>query len=204
MSAIATRVHWQTLLAVTLGGAGLALLLFLAQTALEIRRQAARDEARPADVIVVMGAAQYRGMPSPVFRGRLDHALALYRRGLAPYVLTTGGRGRDPLFTESGVGRDYLSRNGVPIEAILVETEGLSTVHSVFAATEIMRSRNLVSCIVVSDPYHIYRAKEVFEFRGIRAYGSPRPVRPADATRQWARYLEQAIGHLLWAVGLTV
>ena len=97
------------------------------------------DEARPADVILVLGAAEYRGRPSPVLRARLDHALDLYRRKLAPRILTTGGAGGDPVFTEGGVGRSYLISHGVPSEAIIVETEGESTVHSTALAGEIMR-----------------------------------------------------------------
>ena len=124
-----------------------------------IERQAEIDEAREADVIVVLGAAEYRGKPSPVLRARLDHALGLYRKKLAPRILTTGGAGGDPLWTESEVGRMYLSKHGVPVEAIIIEPEGESTVESTTAASEIMRRMNLRSCIVVSDGYHIFRAK---------------------------------------------
>src|SRR5882724_11845527 len=80
-----------------------------------IERQATVDEAHPADVIVVLGAAEYRGKPSPVLKARLDHALELYRQGLAPRILTTGGAGGDPIYTESEVGRSYLSKHGVPV-----------------------------------------------------------------------------------------
>ena len=84
---------------------------------MRIERQSTRDEAQPADVILVLGAAEYRGRPSPVLRARLDHALELYRRKLAPRILTTGGAGGDPVFTEGGVGRSYLIGHGVPSEA---------------------------------------------------------------------------------------
>src|SRR5512144_157130 len=106
-----------------------AFLVTIAYLAERIERQSRRDEAQPADLIVVLGAAEYRGRPSPVLRARLDHALQLYRRGLAPRILTTGGAGGDPIFTEGGVGRSYLVAKGVPSESIVVEIEGESTVH---------------------------------------------------------------------------
>src|SRR6185295_8714448 len=123
----------------------------LTKVARDIRRQSMVDEVHPADVIVVLGAAEYRGRPSPVLEARLNHALFLYLQRMAPRILTTGGRGGDPVFTEAEVGRAYLSKRGVPSEAILVESEGESTVHSIAAAAEIMRRMNLTSCIVVSD-----------------------------------------------------
>ena len=104
-----------------------------------IERQSTRDEARNADVILVLGAAEYRGRPSQVLRARLDHALELYQRKLAPLVLTTGGAGGDPVFTEGGVGRSYLIGRGVPPEAIIVENEGETTVESTAMVGEIMR-----------------------------------------------------------------
>src|SRR5580704_14283510 len=104
-----------------------------------IERQSNRDEARNADVILVLGAAEYRGRPSQVLRARLDHALELYRQKLAPLVLTTGGSGGDPVFTEGGVGRSYLIGRGVAPEAIIVENEGQTTVESTAMAGEIMR-----------------------------------------------------------------
>src|SRR5450755_3357302 len=128
----------------------------------EIRRQAIVDEAQqPADVILVLGAAEYRGKPSPVLEARLNHALFLYRQQWAPRILTTGGTGGDPTFTEGEVGRAYLSSHGIPSEAILTETQGSSTVESTVAAAEIMRRLDLKSCIVVSDGYHIYRVKKM-------------------------------------------
>lgn len=144
------------------------------RTAFRIERQSTLDETRAADVILILGAAEYRGRPSPVLKGRLDHGLELYQSKMAPLILTTGGAGGDPVFTEGSVGRDYLIRRGVPSEAILVEAEGESTTHSLAAATQIMRRMGLKSCIVVSDGYHIYRAKKMLESEGFAVYGSPR------------------------------
>src|SRR5512142_500722 len=116
-----TRLLWNSavLLLAALGAS-------LAWLSLRIERQSTRDEAQPADIILVLGAAEYRGRPSPVFRARLDHAYDLYKRGLAPRIMTTGGAGGDPVFTEGGVGRSYLMSRGVPSEAIVVESEAES------------------------------------------------------------------------------
>jgi uncharacterized SAM-binding protein YcdF (DUF218 family) len=185
-----------------LGAIAVAVELFL--VARDIRRQSNVDEARAADVILVLGAAEYRGRPSPILEARLNHALFLYRQGLAPRVMTTGGRGGDPVFTEGEVGRAYLSRHGIPSEAIIVESEGDTTVYSTAAAAEIMRRMNLHSCIVVSDGYHIYRVKRMLQFDGIDVYGSPRPSEPRHGWRQEWVYLKQAIAFGLWRVGIPV
>jgi uncharacterized SAM-binding protein YcdF (DUF218 family) len=181
-----------------------ALLVAIAWLSVRIERESTRDEAQPADVIVVLGAAEYRGRPSPVLKARLDHALELYRRGLAPQVLTTGGAGGDPVFTEGGVGRSYLMSRGVPSEAIIVETEGATTVESTAMAGEIMHRMGLHSAIVVSDGYHIYRVKRMLEFRGLEVYGSPRKDQAAGSVRERWNYLKQAIGYLLWRAGVPV
>lgn len=170
-----------------------------------IRVQSTVDEARPADVIVVLGAAEYRGRPSPVLEARLNHALFLYLQGLAPRILTTGGKGGDPNFTEGEVAHAYLARRGVPSEAILVESEGESTVQSIAAAAEIMRRMNLNSCIVVSDGYHIYRVKKMLEGQGMKVYGSPRPEdRPPEGWAERWLYIRQALAYALWRVGIPI
>jgi len=174
------------------------------RTTFAIARQSSVDEARPADVIVVMGAAEYRGQPSPVLRARLDHAYHLWHDGLAPRVLTTGGAGGDPVFTEGEVGRTYLTQKGVPPEAIIVEPEGESTAHSALAVGELLRRMDLHSCIVVSDGYHIYRAKRLLESRGLKVYGSPRPEGAQDDWRRWRLYARQAAGYILWSVGVVI
>src|SRR3954447_5969228 len=149
------------------------LLGYLFYIARQIEQQSTIEEAQPADVIVVLGAAEYRGRPSPVLEARLNHALYLYLQGLAPYILTTGGAGGDPDYTEGEVGRAYLSRRGIPSEAILIEPEGESTAESIAATVEIMRRRGFKSALVVSDGYHIFRVKEMLKSQGIVVYGSP-------------------------------
>jgi uncharacterized SAM-binding protein YcdF (DUF218 family) len=170
----------------------------------QIEQQSAKDEAAQADIIIVLGAAEYRGKPSPVLEARLNHALYLYLQGYAPRILTTGGAGGDPTFTEGGVGHNYLARHGVPSEAILVESEGTSTVHSIVASVEIMRRMGLHSCIVVSDGYHIFRVKKMLENSGIKVYGSPRPEERVKEKYSWWVYTRQAIAYGLWRVGITV
>ena len=185
-------------------GAVSLVMLYTAWIAMRIERQANRDEARPADVIVVLGAAEYRGRPSPVLKARLDHSLDLYLRKLAPRIMTTGGAGGDPIFTEGGVGQTYLMSRGVPSEDIVVESEGNSTVESTALAGEIMRRMGLQSAIVVSDGYHIYRVKKMLESDGLTAYGSPRPEHPHDSLRERWNYVRQAIGYILWSCGVAL
>jgi uncharacterized SAM-binding protein YcdF (DUF218 family) len=192
---------------------GLAALTFeILSIARDIRRQSTVDETKPADIILVLGAAEYRGKPSPVLEARLNHALFLYLQHMAPIILTTGGSGGDPSFTEGEVGRAYLSQHGVPSEAIMVESEGASTVESTAAAVEIMRRMNLKSCIVVSDGYHIYRVKKMLQFEGMEVYGSPRPAALREGQREdwrsewddnWS-YIRQAIAYGLWSIGIPV
>lgn len=178
--------------------------LTIFRVALEIQRQSVLDEARPADVILILGAAEYSGRPSPVLKARLDYGLELFRRQLAPRILTTGGAGGDPIFTEAEVARDYLVRQGVPPEAVIVEEGGATTMQSTAAAAEIMHRMGLKSCLVVSDGYHLFRAKKMLEAQGLRAYGSPRPAAPRSDPRQWWLYFRQAVGYLLWRVGIRI
>lgn len=193
------RIFWATL-ALTVGG----LLLYIGYVSRRIEQQSTREEARPADVILVLGAAEYRGRPSPVLKARLDHALDLYYQHMAPRIMTTGGAGGDPVFTEGAVGRSYLTKHGVPSEAIIVENEGETTVHSTVLAGEILHRMDLHSVIVVSDGYHIYRVKKMLQFRGLKVYGSPRKELFPDPMRERWNYVKQAIGYILWRAGVPV
>lgn len=179
----------------------LAYLLLIAQ---KIKRESDLDEEHKADVIIVMGAAEYRGKPSRVLEARLNHGLLLYLKGLAPYIMTTGGAGGDPDYTEGEVGRAYLTKHGVPSEAILVEAEGATTGQSIASAVEIMRRMNFHSCLVVSDGYHIFRVKRMLEGQGVKVYGSPRPSIPGGQHEQEWLYLKQAVGYALWKIGINI
>ena len=195
-------MKWIVSIAVLLAAA--VLLFYLVRTANRIEQQSTIDEAQPADAIIILGAAEYRGKPSPVLEARLNHALYLYLKGLAPRVITTGGAGGDPVFTEGSVGRSYLAQRGVPPEAVVVEGEGDSTVKSVVAVGEIMRRMGLKSAIIVSDGYHIYRVKKMLESSGIYVYGSPRPSTAGNGWKEKWLYFRQAAGYLLWRVGITI
>ncbi len=179
-------------------------LAALAKVTLQVHAEAGVDAARPADAIVVLGAAEYHGRPSPVLRARLDHALALYRRGVAPFILTTGGAGGDPVFTEGEVGRAYLVSHNVPSEAIIVEPEATSTVESTAAIREILLRMNLRTCVVVSDGYHIFRVRRILENHGLRAHGSPRPEESRNTARYWLLCAKQALAYVGWWMGLVI
>jgi uncharacterized SAM-binding protein YcdF (DUF218 family) len=169
-----------------------------------IRRQAGNDEACHADAIVVFGAAEYNGAPSPVLKARLEHALELQDRGLAPFIITTGGNGGDPHFTEGGVSRDYLIQQGVSEDKIFSETRSETTYESVAAATQILRQRHARTCIAVSDGFHLYRIKMMFRALGITAYGSPAPGSPieVDPTLRTLYSLREMVDTTVWRSGL--
>lgn len=171
-----------------------------------IRLQATRDEARPANAIVVFGAAEYNGIPSPVFEGRLDHAFDLEERRLAPLLITTGGHGGDRQFTEAGVGRDYLVQKGAPADKILTDPRSETTLESVEAVTRLLRARGAKSCIAVSDGFHLYRIKMMFHAEGITAYASPVPNSSieSDPVERTLYSLREMIAVTLWRLGVRV
>jgi uncharacterized SAM-binding protein YcdF (DUF218 family) len=169
-----------------------------------IRAQAGRDEAYSADALVVFGAAEYNGVPSPVFKARLDHALELENRNLAPVVITTGGSGGDPHFTEGGVARDYLVQQGVAESKILSETRSDTTYESVKAVVQILVHRHAHTCVAVSDGFHVYRIKRMFRELGITAYGSPAPTSPIenDPTLRTIYSLREMVDTTFWYLGV--
>src|SRR5688572_20823434 len=118
-----------------------------------------QDQRRPVDAIVVLGAAQYNGRPSPVLRARLDHALNLYREGLAPRIIVTGGVGRGDTTSEATVGRHYLVTRGVPPAAVVVQAHGRSTEASMTAVADWLGRQRLHRVILVSDPFHMFRLR---------------------------------------------
>src|ERR1700734_465705 len=133
------------------------LAAFLAWTGVRIAQEGSRQEIHAADAIIVFGAAEYSGRPSPVLRARLDHALDLFHRAMAPIIITTGGAAGDPSFSEGGVGRDYLMRHGVPERSLIAETQGRDTSESAVRVAVIMHANGLHSCVAVSDAYHVFR-----------------------------------------------
>jgi uncharacterized SAM-binding protein YcdF (DUF218 family) len=171
----------------------------IALAAAFIIRQAKRDEARPAEAIIVFGAAEYAGRPSPVYRARLDHAYDLFQRGLAPMVITTGGAGADPKFTEGGVGRDYLSHRGIPDRSLIAETQSADTAESAQRVSAILHANHMHEVVAVSDAYHIFRIQRLMRRYGIVAYGSPRPGSvPHGAGAKIMAALRESVSYLFW------
>jgi uncharacterized SAM-binding protein YcdF (DUF218 family) len=168
-----------------------------------IRAQAVRDESRPADAIVIFGAAEYNGAPSPVFRARLDHAFELEERGLAPLIITTGGRGGERTFTEAGVGRDYLVQRGMDRARILAETRSGTSFESVRAAVQLLKMRHARTCIAVSDGFHLFRLKLMFTHEGVAAYASPDPDSPieTDPLKRTLHTFREMLSTSLWYLG---
>ena len=156
----------------------------------QIWRQGNADERRPADAIVVLGAAQYDGRPSPVFEARLEHAVSLWNEGLAKAFVVTGGKLPGDRTTEAAVAREYAIAHGVPEAAIFGEDQAHNTLTSLTAVAEQLDKRGMTSAIFVSDPTHMLRVLRIADDLGIDAYGSPTatspvaqdPVRSAQAT----------------------
>jgi uncharacterized SAM-binding protein YcdF (DUF218 family) len=170
-----------------------------------ILRQAQTDEARPASAIVVFGAAEYAGRPSPIYRARLDHALELFRKGLAPVVITTGGYGYDPTYSEGGVGRDYLRSLGIPDRDLIAETQSSDTVQSAQRVAVIMKTNGLRNCLAVSDAYHVFRVKHMLQGEGVTAYATPRPDSlPRSFWERSFLVAREAISYMFWRLGFRV
>ena len=179
--------------------------MFLASTALQVVHTAALEEVRPADAIVVFGAAEYSGRPSPVLRARLDHAFDLYQQRIAPVIITTGGAAADPKFSEGGVGKDYLLKHGVPESALIAETQSSDTAESAQRVAVIMHTNGLHSCVAVSDAYHVFRIRKLLEHEGIGpVYVAPRAdSRPHGLPQRALAVLREATSYLLWRMGIT-
>jgi uncharacterized SAM-binding protein YcdF (DUF218 family) len=176
--------------------------LFLVATAVQVVRTASLEEIHPADAIVVFGAAEYSGRPSPVLRARLDRALDLFQRGIAPIIITTGGAASDPSFSEGGVGRDYLMRHGVAESSVIAETQGSDTSESAVRVAVIMRANGLHSCVAVSDAYHVFRIRKLLQHEGISpVYVAPRfESRPHSRLQRVMAVLREATSYLVWKV----
>ncbi|HUR00656.1 MAG TPA: YdcF family protein [Gemmatimonadaceae bacterium] len=143
-----------------------------------------RDEAQPAQAIVVLGAAQYAGRPSPVLKARLDHALNLWNRHLANLLILTGGTGTGDTTSEAAVGRNYARKHGVPDSAILVENEGRTTSESMRAVAGMLEVRGLQSALLVSDPFHMLRLRILARRFGFIPYTSPTQTSPISPNRE--------------------
>lgn len=194
--------HWLRVMAVAF------ILLLLAASAwarwvvVQIDRYASMDEAAQADAIVVFGAAEYAGKPSPIYRARLDHAKELFDRGLAPLIITMGGDGGDR-FSEGGVGRDYLMGEGVPESALIAETHSYSTSQSARRLAVIARANGLHRLIVVSDATHLFRIHAICTADGLTVLTSPRAtVNTTDNSPRDQAVLHEILSYTLWRLHL--
>jgi uncharacterized SAM-binding protein YcdF (DUF218 family) len=168
----------------------------------QIEEYAGQDQAAPSDAIGVFGAAEYDGRPSPVYRARLDHALALYHRGIAPLIITLGGAGGDE-YTEGAVGEQYLKGMGVPEEAIIAETESRNTEESARRIAVIARANGLRRLVIVSDGTHLFRIHEICAADGLNVLTSPRPtVMVEGGTREFERIAHEILSYTAWRMHL--
>jgi uncharacterized SAM-binding protein YcdF (DUF218 family) len=189
---------------------GLLVLLALAAGVLgwcrwvyvQIENYAGQDQAAPSDAIGVFGAAEYDGRPSPVFRARLDHALVLYNRGIAPLIITLGGAGGDE-YSEGSVGREYLMSRGVPEVAIIAETESRNTEESARRIAVIARANGLRRLVIVSDGSHLFRIHAICAADGLDVLTSPRPTIPVEGgSGEFERIAHEILSYSLWRLDL--
>jgi uncharacterized SAM-binding protein YcdF (DUF218 family) len=169
----------------------------------QVKHYAALDQTAPADAIVVFGAAEYDGRPSPVFRARLDHARILFERGIAPLVVTLGGSESGDAHSEGEVGRDYLIGGGVPDEAIIAETHSRSTSESAKRIAVIARANNLRRLVIVSDRTHMFRLHAICAANGLNVLMSPRPHTGLESAMQDTDAIwHEILTYTLWKVHL--
>jgi uncharacterized SAM-binding protein YcdF (DUF218 family) len=180
------------------------IVICIAVISAHIVQTANLEQLHRVDAIVVFGAAEYAGRPSPVFRARLDHAFSLFQKGVAPVVITTGGAAQDPSFSEGGVGHDYLMRRGIPEPNLIAETQGTDTAHSAERVGVIMRTNGMHKCVAVSDQYHVFRIQKLLERQGVEVYVAPRPdSRPHSAVQRFLAVLREAFSYLAWRLHLS-
>jgi uncharacterized SAM-binding protein YcdF (DUF218 family) len=160
--------------------ASLGLILAGGYATYRIWAQGQHDEERPADAIVVMGAAQYDGRPSRVFAARLDHAVSLYLAGVAPKLVVTGGKAEGDRTTEADAGREFAIKLGVPAEDILVEDQSRTTLESIRSVADLLDANGLHSAVFVSDRPHMLRVLRMAADEGITAWGSPTRTSPIE------------------------
>jgi uncharacterized SAM-binding protein YcdF (DUF218 family) len=175
-------------------------VVYVAVTFVQVWMASRRDDARPSQAIIVLGAAQYNGRPSPVLAARLDHAIDLYRRNIAPVIVVTGGRQPGDQYTEAGASADYLHEHGIDESAILRETTSRTSWESLEAAARFLKSRDIIRVVLVSDPYHSERISAIAHDVGLDAVTSPTRTSPikgfAAFKRLWGETLRVAAGRI--------
>jgi uncharacterized SAM-binding protein YcdF (DUF218 family) len=176
----------------------------LAYAAYRINEQGARDEQRPADAIVVLGAAQFNGVAGGVFAARLDHAVDLVKAGLAPYLIVTGGKQPGDRTTEAATAKAYARARGVPARQILMEDTGRSTIESLQNVAALMRAHGFHTALFVSDRTHMLRVLRMATDLGITSWGSPTATSPTDLepARRSRAILHEMAGLLAYYFGV--
>ena len=190
-----------------LGAVVSAALLLVASTALAIWWTARQDSRPGSDAIVVLGSAQYNGVPSSIFEARLEHAVRLYEEGVAPVIVTVGGRAAGDEYSEAEAGREYLAEAGVPDDGLLAVQEGVDTLQSMRAVAAEFTGRGWSTAVLVTDPWHAMRAERMAEDAGMEATSSPTRQGPAVQTRttQFRYILRETAAYLLYrATGASV
>ena len=183
-----------------IGAAVLAFVLLVESTGLAIWWTARQDSRPGSDAIVVLGSAQYNGVPSSIFEARLEHALKLWNDGVAPVVVTVGGKKAGDQFTEAEAGRDYLTNAGIPADALLAVPEGVDTLESMRVVGDAFRERGWTTAVLVTDPWHAMRAERMAKDSGIESESSPTRQGPAVQTRttQFKYILRETAAYLLY------
>jgi uncharacterized SAM-binding protein YcdF (DUF218 family) len=187
------RRFWPRVAAVALGLVAVVVGYFLFSL-WQVWSTGRSDQVRAVDAIVVMGAAQYDGRPSPQLRARLDHVAELWPQGLASTVVVTGGNRPGDRFTEAEASAKYLEGKGVPESAILLEPRGTSTYESLDTVHDLLVARGMSSVLIVTDPYHSLRSRMIADQLGLRAYVSPTETSVVTGAREFERDLGEAAG----------
>jgi uncharacterized SAM-binding protein YcdF (DUF218 family) len=196
------RAPGRILAQLLIGGAVCGALL-AAYAIWRIEQQGSRDESRPADAVVVLGAAQYNGVPSGVFEARLQHAVDVYLAGDVEWFVVTGGKLPEDHTTEAATARSWAILHGVPAEKIIGENQGRTTLESLEAVAALFAERGLRSAVFVSDETHMLRVLRMASDLGIQAWGSPTRSSPSDqdAGRRWKATLHELAGLAAYYVG---
>jgi uncharacterized SAM-binding protein YcdF (DUF218 family) len=172
----------------------LAAVLYYGVTFVQVWWAARHDDTRRSDAIVVLGAAQYNGRPTEVFKARLDHAAELYHDRVAPLIVVTGGKQTGDMFTEATSGANYLHEKGIPDQAILRETTSRSSWESLSAAARVLQNRGAKEVVLVSDPFHALRIRSIANELGLDAVTSPTRTSPISGFDEWRRFMSESLG----------
>jgi uncharacterized SAM-binding protein YcdF (DUF218 family) len=172
----------------------LAAVLYYVVTFVQVWWAARHDDTRRSDAIVVLGAAQYNGRPTEVFKARLDHAADLYHDRVAPLIVVTGGKQTGDMFTEATSGANYLHERGIPDKAILRETTSRSSWESLSAAARVLQNRGAKEVVLVSDPFHALRIRSIANELGLDAVTSPTRTSPISGFDEWRRFMSESLG----------